>query len=160
MSFRARTATSWKDVPLFSMTPNWSSKEGSALHLPPYCLHMYHSAMYSITLDYPKVFQTCQIEQAAIWKRGWALELIRLSTLLHDVFLLMSTCLMLLFFLSPPSLSLPCLSVLCYRWDCQHFGGRHLREGDAVHWPSQVCVSWCWKNNSYQPLGSYFEDPQ
>lgn len=126
-----------------SMTANWSSKEGSALCLPPLVYIITPFSYHSLTRNVLSLPDSVGSNS----ERGWALALIRLSTLLHCVFLHESTFLMLLFFHPrSPSLVFFFLFVLCCRWDCQHFGGRHLWQGDAVHWPSQVCelsVSGC-----------------
>lgn len=132
MSLRAKRVTFWKDVPLFLMAANWSSKEGSTLHLPPptppYFLHVYHSDIHSIIVDYLLSVSSLPDWIGSHLKRGWALELIRLSTLLHYVVLLKSTCLMLLFFLSPLPLSFFSLCVvfqmrLSARWGKAPLGG-------------------------------------
>lgn len=151
----------WGVCPHFRWLQIGHQKGRERFTFAPLFRHMYHSAfsyrdrLHQSVLSLPDWI-------GSHLKRGWALALIRLSTLLHYVLLLKSACLILLFFLSPLSLSFPCLSVLCCRWDCQHFGGRHLREGDAVHWPSQVCVKQCVKmkkqNKSCPSLRAQFTE--
>lgn len=77
-----------------SMTANWSSKEGSALCLPPLVYIITPFSYHSLTRNVLSLPDSVGSNS----ERGWALALIRLSTLLHCVFLHESTFLMLLFF--------------------------------------------------------------
>lgn len=90
-----------------SMTANWSSKEGSALCLPPLVYIITPFSYHSLTRNVLSLPDSVGSNS----ERGWALALIRLSTLLHCVFLHQSTFLMLLFF--PPALPLLFFFSLC-----------------------------------------------
>uniref|UniRef100_A0A669E293 dual-specificity kinase n=1 Tax=Oreochromis niloticus TaxID=8128 RepID=A0A669E293_ORENI len=92
-----------------SMTANWSSKEGSALCLPPLFYIIAPFSYHSFTRNVLSLPDSVGSNS----ERGWALVLIRLSTLLHCVFLHQSRFLMLLFFSPPLSLSCFFFSLYC-----------------------------------------------